>query len=158
MYDKVIYNVSNQSFDCYINDKKDVYYLNKLKILLVLFFTVNYFAVYASNVDKAFVALKVYNYFEAKRLFEKAIKKEPAIATYGLSSIYGRLDNPFSNMDTAYKYVLIADDAFQVLPVPSDVVARARVRQPLSQPDNFRRVVQQPLLQVKGAASCASHL
>ncbi|MGX7666147.1 WG repeat-containing protein [Flavobacterium pedocola] len=32
IYDKIIYNISNQSFDCYLNDKKEIKYLNQIKL------------------------------------------------------------------------------------------------------------------------------
>ena len=60
---------------------------------------------YAGSIKKAFEALKVYNYFLAKKLFEKAEKKQIAIAGYGLSIIYLRNDNPFHNIDSAYQKI-----------------------------------------------------
>ena len=32
IYDKIIYNISNQSFDCYLEEKKNEYYLRELKV------------------------------------------------------------------------------------------------------------------------------
>lgn len=32
VYDKIIYNISNQSFDCYIDDKKDIKFINQIKL------------------------------------------------------------------------------------------------------------------------------
>lgn len=57
---------------------------------------------FAGKIKRAYFALEVYNYFEAKRLFEKLEKKHPVPATYGLSVIYQRSDNPFTNIDSAY--------------------------------------------------------
>ena len=31
IYDKIIYNINNQSFDCYLNDKKEIKYINQIK-------------------------------------------------------------------------------------------------------------------------------
>ncbi|MFY9311272.1 MAG: WG repeat-containing protein [Bacteroidia bacterium] len=87
----------------------------KLRIILLCFVLSFAAMVKASPIKKAFTALKVYNYFEAKKNFEKALKKEVAAATYGLSNIFYRNDNPFFNIDSAYKYILLSDDAFQVL-------------------------------------------
>lgn len=56
----------------------------------------------AATIDKAFTALKQYNYFDAKRLFEKSAKKQPSAANYGLAMIYSRTDNPFHNLDSAF--------------------------------------------------------
>ncbi|MBD3635870.1 MAG: WG repeat-containing protein [Crocinitomicaceae bacterium] len=60
---------------------------------------------YAGKLKKGFEALEIYNYFEAKRLFEKSLKKHPVPAAYGLSIIYARNDNPFSNLDSAYSKI-----------------------------------------------------
>lgn len=58
---------------------------------------------------KAFEALEVYNYFQAKDLFEKSLNKDPVGAGYGLSIIYGRDDNPFFEIDQAHHYISRAD-------------------------------------------------
>lgn len=92
-------------------------YMYKLKIILLSLVLFCAGMTKASSIKNAFTALNVYNYFEAKKLFEKALKKEVAAATYGLSNIYYRNDNPFFNVDSAYKYILISDDAFQVVSV-----------------------------------------
>lgn len=70
----------------------------------------------ANKLNKAFKALNQFNYFEAKRFFEKSMKKQPVAAMYGLSNIYYRNDNPFFNIDSAYKYILEVDDNFDFLP------------------------------------------
>tara|TARA_B100000508_G_scaffold125753_1_gene109894 strand:- start:9838 stop:11916 length:2079 start_codon:yes stop_codon:yes gene_type:complete len=69
----------------------------------------------AGNLSKAFEALHIYNYFEAKRLFTKAIKKDSVGGSYGLSVIYSRNDNPFYQPDSALKYILIADSKIKKL-------------------------------------------
>ena len=60
----------------------------------------------ADKITTAYNALNVYNYFAAKKIFEKSIQKKPTEASYGLSIIYSRNDNPFSNIDSAYKYII----------------------------------------------------
>ncbi len=55
----------------------------------------------AQGLDKAFDALRVYNYFEAKRLFEKNGPKYPAGALHGIATIQSRKDNPFVQLDSA---------------------------------------------------------
>ena len=49
------------------------------------------------NVKGGFKAIEVYDYFQARKLFLKAIKNKPAISSYGLADILQRGDNPFSN-------------------------------------------------------------
>lgn len=58
------------------------------------------------RLNKAYEALEIYNYFEAKKQFEKSLKRSPSPAAYGLSIIYFRNDNPFHNIDSAYHYSL----------------------------------------------------
>ena len=67
---------------------------------------------YASKIKKGYEALEVYNYFEAKRLFEKSTKKHPVAAYFGLSIIYARKDNPFSNLDSAHVMISRSFEAF----------------------------------------------
>lgn len=57
------------------------------------------------GVKKAYESLEVYNYFDAKNRFEKKIDKFPSQVSYGLATIYSRDDNPFSNLDSAFKYI-----------------------------------------------------
>lgn len=67
----------------------------------------------ASSISKAYEALSIYDYFKAKQLFYKSIKKQPAFAAYGLATIYSRNDNPFSNYDSAAKYIYVASTQFK---------------------------------------------
>lgn len=83
--------------------------LRGLSLLLFIFIT--HFS-QASKLSAGFEALEIYDYFKAKKLFYKAYKKDPAAASYGLSVIYGRNDNPFYNLDSSRKYILNADSLF----------------------------------------------
>ncbi len=67
------------------------------------------------RLKNAFAALEVFNYFEAKDLFEKSLDKHPVGAGYGLSIIYARNDNPFFHVDSARKYVYLADSLWTSL-------------------------------------------
>src|SRR5690554_8178997 len=62
----------------------------------------------ACKINKGFEALEEFNYFEAKKQFEKSLKKQKSAAAYGLSVIYFRNDNPFYDLDSAYHYGLLA--------------------------------------------------
>nr|MBA3971608.1 WG repeat-containing protein [Bacteroidota bacterium] len=66
----------------------------------------------AGKISKGYSALKIYNYFEAKRLFQSSLKKETSAAAFGLSVIYFRTDNPFSNIDSAYKYIILSETKY----------------------------------------------
>lgn len=60
-------------------------------------------------VKKGFEALAVYDYFKAKACFYKALSgKQASAAAYGLATIYARRDNPFTNADSAARYVNLA--------------------------------------------------
>lgn len=67
------------------------------------------------RINKGFEALGEYNYFEAKKQFEKSIDKKTSPAAYGLSIIYLRDDNPFHNLDSAYHYGLLAVESYEIL-------------------------------------------
>ncbi len=84
------------------------------KTLLII--TLNLLILYsfAGRVERGYKALNQFNFFKAKRLFEKAAKKKVAAATYGLSFIYEREDNPFHNLDSAYKFICIADSNYAI--------------------------------------------
>ena len=79
------------------------------KYIIGLGLTIMAGTVLAGKLEKAFEALDVFDYFKAKELFEKVKEKEIVGAPYGLSLIYGRSDNPFYHLDSAYKYILQAD-------------------------------------------------
>src|SRR5690554_1918876 len=68
--------------------------------------------VYAGKIDRGYKALNEYDYFKAKKLFEKRQNKDIVASSYGLSIIYGRTDNPFSNLDSAYKFIYRAVEQY----------------------------------------------
>jgi len=70
---------------------------------------------YGGKIQHAFEALNEYNYFQAKKLFEKSEKKEKSIASYGLSIIYFRQDNPFHNLDSAYSKIVSSEATYAAI-------------------------------------------
>lgn len=66
----------------------------------------------AGPLDRAFAALEAYNYFKAKAIFEKQVKRHPAAAWYGLSVITGRADNPFFQLDSSHAAIRRAMGAY----------------------------------------------
>ncbi len=78
-------------------------------IILSLFFSLNLFA---GKIEKGFQSLDIYNYFDAKRIFEKALKRDNVAASYGLSIIYLRTDNPFYNLDSAHNCIVRATENY----------------------------------------------
>jgi len=79
----------------------------KIKLIIVITCLLPQF-LNASKIIRAYQALSVFNYFEAKKLFYASIKTNPTQASYGLSVIFNRIDNPFSDIDSAAKYISIA--------------------------------------------------
>lgn len=69
----------------------------------------------AGRTKRAFNNLQIYNYFAAKKQFEKMRKRKPAAASFGLSIIYQRTDNPFHNLDSAYNYAFACRKYFEKL-------------------------------------------
>src|ERR1035437_6363386 len=85
----------------------------KLKIVFLFAFIYVAGAINANTIAKAFSALQSFNYFEAKRLFEKSIEQETAAAGYGLSVIYFCDDNPFINLYLKFNVSLNAIDSLK---------------------------------------------
>ena len=71
-------------------------------------------ALHAGKLEKAFEALERYDYFKAKSLFEKFLKKDKTAASYGLSKIYGTALTPFFQLDSAYHYIQTSEAAFRL--------------------------------------------
>lgn len=67
---------------------------------------------WGNKISDAFEALSVFDYFKAKQLFYKVNKKYPCESSYGLATIFYRNDNPFSNIDSAAKYIAISKKQF----------------------------------------------
>jgi hypothetical protein len=64
------------------------------------------------KIDRAFEALRQFNYFDSIELFLDSDEDYPCIANFGLSIIYYRTDNPFHNIDSAYMRINMAISAF----------------------------------------------
>ncbi len=82
---------------------------NSFLLFLLLTFS---FSTYSKSIEDGFEALKIYNYFEAKRILEQKLKKNESASSFGLATIYFRNDNPFHNLDSAFRYVLKAEKTF----------------------------------------------
>ena len=80
-------------------------------ITTILLFSIYSFA-FSGKIDRAFASLKILNYFDAKKCFEKELKKHLVPASFGLATIYFRNDNPFHNIDSAYRYVVFAEQNY----------------------------------------------
>jgi len=56
--------------------------------------------------------LQMKDYFKAKKIMKRQLKYNPSPSGFALSIIYSRNDNPFFNLDSAYRYVLISDSTW----------------------------------------------
>ena len=81
-------------------------------LLFFAFFLLVYQNVSANRIQSGFQALLIKDYFKSQKKFKKALKYNPSISAYGLSIIYSRDDNPFFNIDSAYRYILISDSSW----------------------------------------------
>ncbi len=92
------------------------------RFLFILFLTFAFVGSHAAKqkqLNKAYAALKEYDYFKAKKIFYSINQKEINFAAaFGLSSIYYRNDNPFSNIDSASKYIALAYQAYLEKHIP----------------------------------------
>ena len=68
---------------------------------------------HGSKISDAYEALSIFDYFKAKQLFYKTQSKFPCESAFGLATIYFRTDNPFSNIDSAAKYISISKSQFK---------------------------------------------
>lgn len=82
------------------------------KIITLLFIFSSYFA-FCGKIEKAYQALSIFDYFKARQLFYSSLQKNRCEASYGLAVIYSRNDNPFSNIDSACKFIKEASHHFK---------------------------------------------
>ena len=78
------------------------------KIVFIYLFISGSFA-FAGKIEKGFQALREFDYFKAKSIFEGTITKQESPSSYGLAIIYYRNDNPFHSLDSAYTFVQRAE-------------------------------------------------
>ncbi len=83
-------------------------------LLVFLFFTSEY--VSATRIKSGYEALLVKDYFKGQEKFKKTFKCNPSSAAFGLATIYARNDNPFYNIDSAYRYILISESSYSITP------------------------------------------
>ena len=84
--------------------------MRKVIVILLVSFAA---PIFASKISDAYEALSIYDYFKAKQLFYKTMSKSPCESSYGLATIYFRTDNPFSNIDSAAKYIAISQSHYR---------------------------------------------
>lgn len=87
------------------------------KSFLILSFLFILFALNGKGdkLENGFERLKKYDYFQAKEYFEKSLESKMPGAAYGLSVIFSEDKNPFYNLDSARKYILISDSTFGII-------------------------------------------
>lgn len=86
-----------------------------MRRLLLTTFLLQILVSQASEIEQGFKALWIFDYFKARAIFYKQLKKHPAEAAFGLATIYYRNDNPFHQLDSSYKYIMISKSNFAAL-------------------------------------------
>ena len=87
--------------------------MNQRFILLIFAFVLSSNYTSAGKIEKGFKSLEVYDYFDAKNIFEKKLKKSTTSpAAFGLATIYFRQDNPFHSIDSAYNLIRMSEATF----------------------------------------------
>lgn len=61
----------------------------------------------------AYQALDSYDYFKAKKLFYTSLHQYPYASAFGLATIFSRNDNPFYNIDSAARYIIVSNQHFK---------------------------------------------
>jgi len=85
-----------------------------MRLVLIFVIFVSHFS-FAGKIEKGYAALNEYNYFKAKRLFEKSLKRNISPASYGLAIIYLRTDNPFHSLDSAKRYIIASESSYEII-------------------------------------------
>ena len=67
---------------------------------------------HSSHIKNGFEALQMKDYFKAKKIMKRQLKYNPSPSGFALSIIFSRNDNPFFNLDSAYRYILISDSTW----------------------------------------------
>lgn len=82
--------------------------------LTYLFFFTGCFStlVYGQSIKKANEAFEIFDYFKAKKIYEKRLKKAPYEASLGLAYIYHNQLNPFHSLPKAWRQCQLADSAW----------------------------------------------
>lgn len=82
--------------------------------LLTFYLILTSLGLRASKIEDAYEALSIYDYFKAKKLFYGELKKShKTAAAYGLATIFYRTDNPFTNTDSAVKYITLSGNYYK---------------------------------------------
>ncbi len=82
--------------------------MQKRILLLFIFSIVTSLSVSAGKLEKGFEALRIYNYFKAREIFNSSLHKNPMAAGFGLATIYSRTDNPFYDVNLAHSAILVS--------------------------------------------------
>lgn len=103
-------------FELDMSSNNYLYSVRQLRqISLIAFFFALSQLVYAGGVKKGYQALAKYDYFSSKKYFTKSLKYNESAGAQGLAIIYLRDDNPFHDMDSAYRYVNMSIEGFDMV-------------------------------------------
>ncbi|MFT6027478.1 MAG: hypothetical protein ACI8P5_001741, partial [Bacteroidia bacterium] len=72
----------------------------------IICMVVSAFQLHAGVIDKAFEALEMKDYFKARELFQKVVRRDRLAGNYGLCLVHITKQNPFYDLDTAKIFAL----------------------------------------------------
>ncbi len=84
-----------------------------MRTLIILFSILVSFQLSANHVKKGFKELAASNYSYSLFHFQKALKKDKAVAAYGLTKLY--LAPGMYNIDSCFKYILMSEQSYVLL-------------------------------------------
>jgi len=84
----------------------------RISILLLFSVLLNANQAEASRIKRGNKALLIHDYFKAKKLLTKGLKYNASPASFGLATIYSRSNNPFYNLDSAYRFINLANSTW----------------------------------------------
>jgi hypothetical protein len=87
--------------------------MSKIVCIFFLIFSPN-IAFGQRKIEKAMNELNQFNYFEAKKLFTKNMKKYESICCYGMARIFSKNDNPFYNLDSALIAIKRSESSYSI--------------------------------------------
>jgi len=68
-----------------------------------------------AQISKGFEAMSEYDFFKARKIFKSSLKKDAAIANYGLALIHFDRLNHFHSLDSAFLRINLSETEFKIL-------------------------------------------
>jgi hypothetical protein len=86
-----------------------------MRWLITGFICLLFHGVITAQISKGYQALHNYDFFKAKKIFISCVNKHPVSANYGLALIFTDSLNHFHSLDSAYRRLMAAGDAYKLI-------------------------------------------